>query len=164
MVWFVVVIVVGVIAALGTNTPLYDLLYQLPGSTLFRVPARAWFMIAFAMAALAGFGVQGLIEWNGRPRPRSLLLATTACVFAILFGVLGGAMTDSISLWTLAIFVPLTVLLIVLRLQQRLTPDRFVAGNRGAVDHRSTDARLGALSSDRFGRSLCGWLANRRRG
>ncbi len=54
------------IAALGTNTPLYNLLYQLPGSTLFRVPARAWFMVSFAMAALAGFGVQGLIEWAGR--------------------------------------------------------------------------------------------------
>jgi Bacterial membrane protein YfhO len=127
MIWFVVVISVGVIAALGTSTPLYSLLYRLPGSTLFRVPARTWFMVAFAMAALAGFGAQGLIEWTGRPKPRSILLGTSVCLFAILFGVIGGLLTKSISLWLLAIFVPLTVLLIVLRLQKRLTPDRFTA-------------------------------------
>jgi hypothetical protein len=69
MAWFIVVMIIGVIAALGTNTPLYGLLYRLPGSTLFRVPARAWFLFSFAMAALAGFGIQGLIEWGGRPGP-----------------------------------------------------------------------------------------------
>jgi hypothetical protein len=127
MVWFIIVIAVGAIAALGTNTPLYSLLYRLPGSTLLRVPARAWFLVAFAMAALSGFGAQALIEWNDRPKPRSILLAASSCLFAILFGVLGGLLTKSISLWLLAIFVPLAVLLIVLRLQKRLTPDRFVA-------------------------------------
>jgi hypothetical protein len=126
MLWFVVVIAVGVIAALGTNTPFYSLLYRLPGSTLFRVPARAWFMVAFALAALAGFGVQGLIDWSGRPKPRSIWLATTISLFALLFGVLGGWLTRSISLWLLAIFVPLSVFVIVRRLQQRLSPDRFV--------------------------------------
>jgi hypothetical protein len=127
MVCFIAVIVVGVIAALGTSTPLYGLIYRLPGSTLFRVPARAWFMVAFAVAALAGFGAQGLREWNGRPKPRSILLAMAICLFAILFGVIGGLMTKSIGLWLLAIFVPLAVLLIVLRLRKRLTPDRFVS-------------------------------------
>jgi hypothetical protein len=126
MMWFIVVIIVGLVAALGTYTPLYSLLYHLPGSTLFRVPARAWFMIAFAMAVLAGFGVQGLIEWVGRPNPRSIMLAMAVSLFAILFGVIGGLMTKSISLWMLVIFVPLAMLLIVLRLQKRLTPDRFV--------------------------------------
>jgi hypothetical protein len=125
MIWLGVVIVLGALAALGTNAPLYELIYRLPGSALLRVPARAWFMVAFAMAALAGFGVQGLSEWNGRPNPRSILLATTIGLFAILFGVLGGLMGGSVSLWLMAIFVPLTVLLIALRLRKRLTPDRF---------------------------------------
>ncbi len=126
MVWFSVVMIVGVIAALGTNAPFYYLLYRLPGSTLLRVPARAWFMVSFAVAALAGFGVQGLIEWSGRPNPRSILLAIAAILFAILFGAIGGLASRSISLWLLAVFAPLTVLLIVLRVQKRLTPDRFV--------------------------------------
>jgi hypothetical protein len=127
MLWLGLVIVVGVIAALGTNTPLYNLLYRLPGSALFRVPARAWFMVAFAMAALAGFGAQGLIEWSGHPKPRSILLATAIGLFAFLFGAIGGLLTGSISLWALAIFVPLAALLVVRRMQRRLAPDRFAA-------------------------------------
>ncbi len=126
MLWFIVVIAVGVVAALGTNTPLYTLLYQLPGSTLFRVPARAWFLVSFALAALAGFGVQGLIEWTGRAQRRSSLLATTIILFALLFGLLGAATSRSISFLAIAILIPLTVIVIVLRLRGRLTPDRFV--------------------------------------
>jgi hypothetical protein len=126
MIWFIVVIAVGVVAALGTNTPLYNLLYQLPGSTLFRVPARAWFLVAFALAALAGFGVQGLIEWAGRAQRRSNLLAATIILFALLFGLPGAAASRSISFLAIAILVPLTVIVIVLRLRGRLTPDRFV--------------------------------------
>ena len=125
MVWFMVVMVVGVIAALGMNTPFYGLVYGLPGSTLFRVPARAWFMVSCAMAALAGFGIQGLIEWDGLPKPRAILLAAAAGFAGILFGVIGGLTAGSISLWTLAICVPLAMLLIMLRVQKRVAPDRF---------------------------------------
>jgi len=126
MIWFLVVIGVGIIAALGTNTPLYTLLYQLPGSTLLRVPARAWFLVSFALAALAGFGVQGLIEWAGRAPRRSIFLATTIILFALLFGLLGAVALHSISFLMIAILVPLTVLVIVLRLHGRLKPDWFV--------------------------------------
>ena len=126
MLWFLVAAGLGVVAALGTNTPLYAVVYRLPGSALFRVPARAWFIVSFAMAALAGFGVQGLIEWRGRPQPRSIVLAATIILFAILFGVIGGLTSGSISFFAIAVFVPLTVLLIVLRVRGRLTADRFV--------------------------------------
>jgi hypothetical protein len=126
MIWFLVVIAVGIIAALGTNTPLYTLLYQLPGSTLLRVPARAWFLVSFALAALAGFGVQGLIEWAGRAQRRSGLIATTIILFALLFGLFGALALRSISFLAIAILVPLTVIVIVLRLRGRLKPDRFV--------------------------------------
>jgi hypothetical protein len=83
-------------------------------------------MVSFAIAALVGFGVQGLIEWSGRPKARSILLAMAASAFAILFGVIGGLSSRSISLWALAVFAPLAMLLIMLRVQKRLTPDRFV--------------------------------------
>jgi hypothetical protein len=126
MIWFIVVVGIGVIAALGTNTPLYSLLYQLPGSTLFRVPARAWFLESFALASLAGFGVQGLIDWAGRAQRRSSLVATSIVLFALLFGVIGAVASRSISFLAIAILVPLTMLVIVLRVQKRLTPDRFV--------------------------------------
>ena len=139
MMWFIVVIDVGVIAALGTNTPLYNLLYQLPGSTLFRVPARAWFMVSFALAALAGFGVQGLIEWSG-PRAAPIDFAGDGdhSLRAAIRASSARLASRSISFWRSRSLVPLTVLLIVLRVRGRLTPDRFVLAMAAVVDHRST--------------------------
>lgn len=126
MLWFIIVIAIGIIAALGTNTPLFTVLYQLPGSTLFRVPARAWFLVSFALAALAGFGVQGLIDWAGRAQRRSGLLAATILLFALLFGAVGGAALRSISFLMIALMVPLTIIVIALRVRGRLAPDQFV--------------------------------------
>ncbi|HTP11569.1 MAG TPA: YfhO family protein, partial [Anaerolineae bacterium] len=126
MIWFVFTIGIGIIAALGTNTPLYNLVYHLPGSTLFRVPARAWFMVSFALAALAGFGVQGLLEWRGQPQRRSGTLATTIILFAVLFGLAGALRTRSPSFLAIAVFVPLTVILIIFRVRGRLAADRFL--------------------------------------
>ncbi len=61
-VWLLGVIVVGAIVALGTYTPLYNLLAQLPGASLLRVPARAWFVVIFALAVLAGLGLHTLLS------------------------------------------------------------------------------------------------------
>lgn len=58
--WLIAVIVFGGALALGTHTPLYELIYRLPGASLLRVPARAWLMVSFALAALAGFGLHRL--------------------------------------------------------------------------------------------------------
>jgi hypothetical protein len=67
--WLLSVIVVGAIMALGTNTPLYDVIYRLPGASLLRVPARAWFMVTFACAMLAGLGAQRVSELVTRQTP-----------------------------------------------------------------------------------------------
>lgn len=126
MIWLAVVIGGGFIAALGINTPLYDMIYRLPGSTLFRVPARAWFMLSLAMAVLAGFGAHGLLRWTGRPRSQSRWLALTALLFALLLGLGGGLVTGSPSLLALGLIVPLALLLIWGRLTRHVSPDRFV--------------------------------------
>jgi hypothetical protein len=60
--WLLGVIVVGAIMALGTHTPLYDVIYRVPGASLLRVPARAWFMVTLACAVLAGLGAQRVGE------------------------------------------------------------------------------------------------------
>jgi len=57
----------AVLFALGMNTPFYRLLVRLvPGLTWLRVPARAWVIVAFGLALLAGLGVAGL-QRRGRP-------------------------------------------------------------------------------------------------
>jgi hypothetical protein len=124
--WLIGVVIIGAIVALGVNTPLYNLLTLVPGSTLLRVPARAWFVVAFAVAALAGFGLQTLIDDAGRASRRSILIANAVSFFALLFGVIGGLSTGSISLMMMAIIVPLTCLLIVLRQRRKLSGARFV--------------------------------------
>ena len=131
--WLIGVAIIGAIVALGVNTPLYDLLTLVPGSTMLRVPARAWFVVAFAVAALAGFGLQVLLDWSGRISRRSRLLAIGVSVFALFFGLIGGLSSGSMSLIAVAIFVPSTCALIMLRIQRRLTPDRFAALTIGVM-------------------------------
>ncbi|MEP7290147.1 MAG: hypothetical protein ABI835_00135, partial [Chloroflexota bacterium] len=76
---------VAALYALGINAPLWSLLVQLIPSLLwFRVPSRAWFVVALIAPLLAGYGVQWLLEQ--RPGRRSLIvLAGTAA--ALVCGV-----------------------------------------------------------------------------
>jgi len=50
----------ALLVMLGGNTPFYGLLYHLPGAGLVRVPARAGLILDFALAVLAGFGLDAL--------------------------------------------------------------------------------------------------------
>jgi hypothetical protein len=123
--WLLSAIIVGAIVALGSNTPLYRLLSALPGSTLLRVPARAWFVVTFAAAALAGLGVQGLIEWSGTAKPRSIFAALLVAFTAVIFGAFGALGNGSLSFVAFALWVPIACLLITLRLMRKLSADRF---------------------------------------
>ena len=48
--------------ALGDATPLAQLTYRLPVLSLFRVQARYFFLMAFAVSILSGFGVRAVLE------------------------------------------------------------------------------------------------------
>jgi Bacterial membrane protein YfhO len=50
----------ALLVMLGGNTPLYRLLYALPGGELLRAPARAGLVLDFALALLAAFGLDAL--------------------------------------------------------------------------------------------------------
>ncbi len=61
--WFwLAAMLVAVIFALGKNAFLYPLLASIPGVSWLRVPSRAWFVVAFCLAALAGWGLDGLLD------------------------------------------------------------------------------------------------------
>ncbi len=123
--WLLSLVAGGVLVALGTHTPLFYLLAQLPGSTLLRVPARAWFMVTFAVVVLAGLGAAGLLDWAGRAKPRSILLLSVIGLFGALFGLLGALIARSVSLLSLGLLLPSGCVLIGLRLQRRLTARHF---------------------------------------
>jgi hypothetical protein len=70
--------------ALGENAPVYALLTRvIPELTWLRVPARAWFVVAFGLALLAGYGVAALgrgLRPGGRLTPRGAATAALALV------------------------------------------------------------------------------------
>jgi len=99
--------------AMGQFIPLYRVLFEIvPGFDLFRVPARWLFLTGFAVALLAGAGVEALRSHAGSIRSLALGGAGLALVFAagITMPQLTGAGVPmmwpagaSILLWTLTI-------------------------------------------------------------
>ncbi len=78
-----IVALIGLLISLGASTIVYDLLYNfLPGISLFRGQERAAYLIAYALAILAGLGYQAFTG-SGIDHARIRRLLT------ILLGVLG---------------------------------------------------------------------------
>jgi hypothetical protein len=74
--------------ALGGNTPFYQLIYNLvPGSKFFRAPSTVFFVATFALAILAGYGAQGLIE--KAPSRRFVLAGAGSIALVLVMGVTG---------------------------------------------------------------------------
>ncbi|MDX2140140.1 MAG: hypothetical protein SF123_18780 [Chloroflexota bacterium] len=77
--------------ALGSNGWLWTTLVDIfPPLLWFRVPARAWFVVALIIPLLAGYGAQALLEMSQQP-PRLLkrlrLASGLALLLCALFGV-----------------------------------------------------------------------------
>jgi hypothetical protein len=72
--------------ALGGATPLSQLTYRLPVVNLFRAQARHFFLVAFAVSVLSGFGVKAVLE--GRV-PRKLVLSTILIFAVVITACLG---------------------------------------------------------------------------
>ena len=86
------VVVIFTLWALGGNTPFYQLIYNLvPGSKFFRAPSTVFFVATFAMAILAGYGAQALVD---RAPSRRFVIASAATIAVVfLLGVTGGMTT-----------------------------------------------------------------------
>jgi hypothetical protein len=65
----------ALLVMLGGNTPLYRLLYALPGGELLRAPARAGLVLDLALALLAAFGLDALRDAASNAARRRARLA-----------------------------------------------------------------------------------------
>jgi hypothetical protein len=73
--FFILLLVSAGVLALGGHTPLYRYVIQfLPGFDLFRIPARWLMVVTLALAVLAGFGLDLLLEKGLSRRTLALLL------------------------------------------------------------------------------------------
>ena len=70
----------ALLLAFGHNTPVYKLVYMLPGFDRFRAPSKIMVLWAFSMALLAGIAMEGLFSC---PRKKSL-----ARLYPLLLSVL----------------------------------------------------------------------------
>ena len=86
--FFLVLASISLVLALGTATPLFELLHTvMPGFSLFRAPARWLFLVSFSLAALAAYGADRLRD-DLRPEERrrlSLVLLTGTVLASLLF-------------------------------------------------------------------------------
>jgi len=57
------VAIVSLLLAFGHNTPIYKIVYLLPGFDRFRAPSKIMVLWAFSMALLAGIGMDGLFSY-----------------------------------------------------------------------------------------------------
>ena len=88
VVFFAYLLAIGAyFLALGANSPLYKLIYLLPGFDRIRAPAKIIFLYVFALSLLAGKGMDGLFSLSGSSIKKR---ATTVFVSVLLLVVLDG--------------------------------------------------------------------------
>jgi hypothetical protein len=78
---------VSLILAFGHNTPIYKVVYLLPGFDRFRAPSKILVLWAFSMALLAGIGMDGLFSYlrgGSIKRLCPLLLSVLSLVTLVL--------------------------------------------------------------------------------
>jgi hypothetical protein len=81
-------VALGIGLALGPGTPLFDLYSLLPGTGLFRQPARFLWIAAFCLPVLVALGAEALAS-SARAGGRGRAVITAAAMAAVLVGFYG---------------------------------------------------------------------------
>ncbi len=63
MVFGILLAILSLILAFGHHTPIYKIVYLLPGFDRFRAPSKIMVLWVFSMALLAGIGMDGLLSY-----------------------------------------------------------------------------------------------------
>lgn len=123
--WWGGLALVAAIYSLGTNTPLYGLLYRvLPPLGWLRGPARAWFLVVLAAAILAARGLTALEERTSK-RPWADRVAVGLAGAALAGGIGGIVLRLPANVVAAAVLWPLAGAMVALRIGGRLRPALF---------------------------------------
>lgn len=126
-IFWIGVIIVALLWALGPAIPLLPVLARLPGLNLLRVPSRALLAASLAFAVISAHGIESLLEWKPQAGrlwrdPGWALVALAAFVVMLCAGLYG--LSGSLSLefaWGAAAAAIFTVL-VLLRKAGRISP------------------------------------------
>ena len=78
MLFFLFLLMGGVLLAVGRMTPLYQYAIQyLPGFALFRIPARWLMVVNLALAILAGFGLETILQRGLSKRSLAVIVGSS---------------------------------------------------------------------------------------
>jgi hypothetical protein len=130
--WFLTIVAaLAALFALGTHGPLFPILVGLvPGLSWLRVPPRAWVLVAFSLALLAGRGLEVLSRPHPTPTARRRVTLTGLVALAIGLSLAAGLLLlyqpSPLAAWSLAGFTMLTVAALMLRARALLQPGPFV--------------------------------------
>lgn len=107
--WFFVGLgLLTIFYALGANTPLFRLFYQIPGVRLFRSPSIIIFLYGLTVATLGALGLQRALAWatGGTDEQRSArrYLWITTGVFGVLALLASAGVIMDV--WTTVIYAP----------------------------------------------------------
>ena len=72
LVFGVLLAILSLILAFGHHTPIYKIVYLLPGFDRFRAPSKIMVLWVFSMALLAGIGMDGLLSYLRKDSSRRL--------------------------------------------------------------------------------------------
>lgn len=105
--WFLLLII-SFVFSLGENFPGINLIFNLPGFSLTRVPGRFGFPLSFALIMIASITLDDLIKKpNNYSKKCSLLILFSVYVFVMIFSVGAMLVSKKISfhfIWPLIIF------------------------------------------------------------
>ena len=119
----ILLLTLGIFLSLGLYNPLYLILARyVPGFAHFRVPARWLTLYALGMAALAGWGADGLLRYRARIGWRAILAFAFALALLVGWAVIGvrigeGARAgwQAVAGWTVGGILTLVLLALISR-------------------------------------------------
>ena len=126
--WFLLVWAgLTILFALGTHAPLFPALVRLiPGLVWLRVPPRAWSLVAFSVALLAGRGLDSLSRPHLEPATRKRITMTSLVALAVGLSLGVGLLLlirpTPPAAWSLIALVAFAVVALLLRARGWLSP------------------------------------------
>lgn len=128
------ILLISVLYALGSSIPGLELIARLPGFDLLRVPSRALFGAGLAFACLSAYAVDGLIQpdpgsaYSKRATPNLFLSGAAFFVFFVTVGFLLIARSIAFNFaWGAACLI-IAVIWTLLRLFERINPSSWFVG------------------------------------